>query len=208
MLKQAMSFFGSTSPSYLIMASLDLCNRYISENIRDDIKSALPQILALRESFEGRLVFADGDPFHITIKGSESGYCGTELAELLRSHGVECEYADNELVVLLMSPFSADLDYVRLRAALESAVAEASRISSVSRKIELKLPQMAMAIREAALAPSEEIPVEKAEGRICASVKVPCPPAVPIAASGEVIDRDCIGLFRAYGIKTVLVVKK
>jgi arginine/lysine/ornithine decarboxylase len=208
MLKQAMSFFGSTSPSYLIMASLDLCNRYISENIRDDIKSALPQILALRESFEGRLVFADGDPFHITIKASESGYCGTELAEHLRSHGVECEYADNELVVLLMSPFSADLDYVRLRAALESAVAEASRISSVSRKIELKLPQMAMAIREAALEPSEEIPVEKAEGRICASVKVPCPPAVPIAASGEVIDRDCIGLFRAYGIKTVLVVKK
>ena len=107
-----------------------------------------------------------------------------------------------------MSPFSADLDYVRLRAALESAVAEASRTSSVSQTIELKLPQMAIAIREAALAPSEEIPVEKAEGRICASVKVPCPPAVPIAASGEVIDRDCIRLFRAYGIKTVLVVKK
>lgn len=208
MLKQAMSFFGSTSPSYLIMASLDLCNRYISESIRDDIKSALPQILALRDSFEGRLVFADGDPFHITVKASESGYIGTELAELLRSHGVECEYADNELVVLLMSPFSADLDYVRLRAALESAVAEASRTSSVSQTIELKLPQMAIAIREAALAPSEEIPVEKAEGRICASVKVPCPPAVPIAASGEVIDRDCIRLFRAYGIKTVLVVKK
>ena len=208
MLKQAMSFFGSTSPSYLIMASLDLCNRYISESIRDDIKSALPQILALRDSFQGRLVFADGDPFHITVKASESGYIGTELAELLRSHGVECEYADNELVVLLMSPFSADLDYVRLRAALESAVAEASRTSSVSQTIELKLPQMAIAIREAALAPSEEIPVEKAEGRICASVKVPCPPAVPIAASGEVIDRDCIRLFRAYGIKTVLVVKK
>ena len=58
------------------------------------------------------------------------------------------------------------------------------------------------------LRPSEEIPVDEAEGRICASVKVPCPPAIPIAASGEIIDRDCIELFRAYGIKTVLAVKK
>ena len=74
--------------------------------------------------------------------------------------------------------------------------------------IKPKLPQMALAIREAAFALSEEVPVEEAEGRICASVKVPCPPAIPIAASGEIVDRDCIGLFRAYGIKTVLVVKK
>ena len=66
---------------------------------------------------------------------------------------------------------------------------------------------MALAIREAAFAEAEEIPVEEAEGRICASVKVPCPPAIPIAVSGEMIDRDCIELFRAYGIKTVLVVK-
>jgi len=208
LLKQAMSFFGSTSPSYLIMASLDLCNRYIAECIRGDIAAALPQIVALRESFRGRLAFADGDPFHITVKAAESGYDGTELAELLRAEGVECEYADRELVVLLMSPLSSDLDFVRLRAALESAVAGASRKNCIKFKIMPKLPHMALAIREAAFAPSEEIPVEEAEGRICASVKVPCPPAIPIAASGEIIDRDCIELFREYGIKTVLVVKK
>ena len=208
LLKQAMSFFGSTSPSYLIMASLDLCNRYIVDSIRDDITAALPQIIALRESFSGRLIFSEGEPFHITVKAAESGYNGTELAELLRGVGVECEYADSELVVLLMSPFSSDLDFVRLRAALESAVAGASRKECVRPIIDPKLPQMALAISEAAFAPSEEIPVEEAEGRICASVKVPCPPAIPIAVSGEIIDRSCIELFRAYGIKTVLVVKK
>jgi arginine/lysine/ornithine decarboxylase len=36
---------------------------------------------------------------------------------------------------------------------------------------------------------------------------VPCPPAVPVAVSGEIIDRQCIEIFRAYGIKTVLVMK-
>ena len=63
-----------------------------------------------------------------------------------------------------------------------------------------------MSIRQAAFAPCEEIPVEEAEGRVCASVKVPCPPAVPIAASGEVIDRACIETFKRYGISTVLAV--
>lgn len=206
-LKQAMSFFGSTSPSYLIMASLDLCNRYISENIRHDIAAALPRIAELRSAFENRLVFAEGDPFHITVKAAESGFNGTELAELLRCNGVECEYSDAELLVLLMSPFSDISDYERLRAALESAVSGASRTNASGISARLKLPKMALAIREAAFAPAFEIPVEEAEGRICASVKVPCPPAVPIAVSGEVIDRECIEIFKTYGIRTVLVVE-
>lgn len=206
-LKQAMSLFGSTSPSYLIMASLDLCNRYIADNIRGDIAAALPRLSALRADLSDKLIFADSEPFHITVKAAESGFCGTELAELLRDRGVECEYADRELVVLLMSPFSPESDYERLRAALESAVSGASRTETNPFSFQPKLPKMALAIREAAFADAEEIPVEGAEGRICASVKVPCPPAIPIAVSGEIMDRDCIELFRAYGIKTVLVVK-
>jgi arginine/lysine/ornithine decarboxylase len=208
LLKQTMSLFGSTSPSYLIMASLDLCNRYIAEGIRGDIAAALPRLAELKSSFAGRLLFAEGDPFHITVRTAESGFCGTELADLLRSSGVECEYADDELLVLLMSPFSDECDFRRLRTALESAVSGASVREKVHRDIRVKLPRMACAIREAAFAPAEEIAVEKAEGRVCASVKVPCPPAVPIAVSGEMIDRDCIEIFRQYGIKTVLVVRE
>jgi arginine/lysine/ornithine decarboxylase len=206
-LKQAMSLFGSTSPSYLIMASLDLCNRYISDRIKNDIAAALPHIAALRESFSDRLIFAESEPFHITIKAAESGFSGVELAERLRDNGVECEYADEELLVLLMSTFSPVGDFGRLRAALESAVSGASRYERRKTTFQPKLPKMACAIREAAFAPAEEISVEEAEGRVCASVKVPCPPAVPVAVSGEIIDRQCIEIFRAYGIKTVLVVK-
>ena len=206
-LKQAMSLFGSTSPSYLIMASLDICNRYLSDRIRRDITAALPHIKALKEKLSDSLIFSESEPFHITVKAAESGFLGTELAELLRGNGVECEYADAELLVLLMSPFSSAADFGRLRAALESAVSGASRYERRKLSFQLKLPKMAYAIREAAFAPAEEINVDEAEGRICASVKVPCPPAVPIAVSGEIIDRECIEIFRAYGIETVIVVK-
>jgi len=54
---------------------------------------------------------------------------------------------------------------------------------------------------------SEEIPVEKSLGRICAAVNVPCPPAVPIAVSGEIINEKCIKIFEKYGISRVNVVK-
>ena len=50
-------------------------------------------------------------------------------------------------------------------------------------------------------------PVEAAEDRICAGVHVPCPPAIPIAVSGERISGACINIFRRYGIPTVDVVK-
>ncbi|MBR6967873.1 MAG: aminotransferase class V-fold PLP-dependent enzyme [Ruminococcus sp.] len=207
-LKQAMSLFGSTSPSYLVMASIDLCNRYIAERIRSDISVLLPVLRSLREELSSELVFAQGDPFHITVMAAESGFDGRELAELLRVNGVECEYADSELLVLLMSPHMTAEDVAGLRAALLSAVSGASRSKRSRPAFEMKLPTMACAIREAAFAPAEEIDVEKSEGRICASVKVPCPPAVPIAVSGEIIDRSCVEMFRAYGIKTVLVVRK
>ena len=49
--------------------------------------------------------------------------------------------------------------------------------------------------------------MEESVGRICAAVKVPCPPAVPIVLSGERIDRDCIAVCRGYGIAEISVVQ-
>ena len=64
-----------------------------------------------------------------------------------------------------------------------------------------------MTIRSAVLSQSEEIPVTEAEGRICASPTVSCPPAVPIVISGERITAEDISLFKHYGIDKVSVVK-
>jgi arginine/lysine/ornithine decarboxylase len=208
MLRQCMSLFASTSPSYLIMASLDLCNRYISEDIRNDTARGLQYIKELRESFSGRLVFADGDPFHITVKAAESGYDGNSFADVLRKNKVECEYSDSSLVILLMSPFNVAEDYLRLCIALEDAVASAEKCEKVHESFYLPLPEKVMSVRQAVFSPSETIPVDEAEGCVCASVKVPCPPAVPIAVSGEVISRECIDIFKRYGISEVIVVKK
>lgn len=206
-IKQTMSMFASTSPSYLVMMSLDLCNMYIAERIKRDIDLNLRYIHDFRLNLSDRLAFAEGEPFHITVKAAESGYDGSELAELLRKNGAECEYSDKDTLILLMSPVSSAEDYRALRENLKKSLDSAER--KVRRPINVPpiLPKKAMSIKDAAFAPCEEIPVENAEGRICASVKVPCPPAVPIAASGEIIDKNCINIFKSYGISSVNVVK-
>ena len=181
------------------MASLDLCNKYICESISGDIAENLRHIEKLKKHFSDRLIFADSEPFHITVKAAEERIDGNELAQLLRDSGAECEYSDSSLLILLMSPMSRVEDYARLTEALDKASRHLQKHEPVTDKLQLRSAEKAMSIREAVFAPSEEIPVEEAEGRICASVKVPCPPAIPIAASGEMIDRSCIELFRRYG---------
>lgn len=207
LLKQAMSIFGSTSPSYLIMCSLDLCCDYIEKHIREDIRIGAERITALKNNLSHLVSFADTEPFHITVKAQECGFNGLELADILRSFNVECEYADDSIVILLMAPVNTEKDYNMLENALEKALEKAERHTPAVRKLSLPSPVKAMSIREAVFAPSEEICVDSAENRICASVKVPCPPAVPIAISGELITREHIKIFNRYGIFTVNVVK-
>lgn len=206
LLKQYMSLFGSTSPSYLIMASLDLCCRYADEEIRRDIADNLRYIAEFCSRFGG-LSFMEGEPFHITINAAESGFDGDELARMLRRNGAECEYSDPWTVILLMSPMNREEDYERLANSLEAAMSAAERRTRILPEFRPVLPSRAMSIRDAVFSPSETIPVESAEGRVCAAVKVPCPPAIPIAASGEIIDRNCINIFKTYGISDVNVVK-
>ncbi len=206
-LKQTMGMFASTSPSYLIMMSLDLCNKYIAEQIHEDIEDNLRYIRDFREHFSGRLIFSESEPFHITIKAAESGFDGVEFAENMRKFGAECEYAHNDTVILLMSPMNTKSDYERLEEIVEKSLEMTKKRDIKPLNAPPVLPVKAMSIRDAALSESEEIPIENAVGRICASVKVPCPPAVPIAASGEIIDENCVKIFKSYGISSVIVVK-
>jgi arginine/lysine/ornithine decarboxylase len=62
-------------------------------------------------------------------------------------------------------------------------------------------------MRDAVFSPSETINIEDSVGRTCAEVKVPCPPAVPIVVSGEVVSQECVEIFKNYGLNTINVVK-
>ena len=70
----------------------------------------------------------------------------------------------------------------------------------------LKELDTAMTPRQALMSKSEPVETEKALGRVLAAPSVSCPPAVPIAVCGEVIDQSAIELFKYYGIDKIRVI--
>lgn len=204
--RRVLSLFASTSPSYLILQSLDLCNRYLAENYRTKLQKAVKRLAQTRQAlayygFEA----AWSEPLKLTLYASRVGYTGTELASLLREKGIEVEFADEAYLVLMATPENREDDFLRV----ERAFAEFPSRDPIKQKEipALSSKRAVLSIRRAMLAPQERIAVELAEGRICACPTVSCPPAIPTVISGERITAEDVALLRHYGIQQIDVVK-
>ncbi len=200
--KNALALFGSTSPSYLILTSLDLCNRYLEEVYPALLTDCVKRMDTLRAGLTAnRWRVEPTDPLRVTISAPEGG-TGTQLANRLRAAKVECEYADRIFLVLMATPDNAQNDLDRVL----SALGKNNAPPAISKPLPVAIGQQAMSIRDALFAPHETIPAEEGLGRVCASPMVSCPPAIPIAVSGEVIDFNRVELFRQYNVSTIDVV--
>ena len=203
--RAALTMFGSTSPSYLILQSLDACNRYLADEARPRLAACVKAVAELKADLAAQgWTVAESEPLKVTVHASKRGWRGDALADFLRRKGVECEYADPDYLVLMISPQNSAEDLEKVRGAL-AAAGQGSNASQTPPQ--MARPRQAMPIRAALLAPAEEVPVAAAAGRVCAAPTVGCPPAVPVAVSGEVIGPDAAAVFDYYGIKTLRVVR-
>ncbi len=201
--KDSLSLFGSTSPSYTVMSSLDLCNRYL-----EDYPSRLSYFIRAFDTLKkdltdnGYVLYGD-EKLKLTLKTKPYGYFGYEFAAILEEKGAICEFYDKDFVVMMLSAEQKndleDLKKLLLSIPKRQAVTEIPPIPKAAVKV--------MSPREAVMSPKESVPVAQSLGRILASPSVGCPPAVPILISGEVIDENALRCFEYYGIKQVLVVK-
>lgn len=204
--RAALALFGSTSPSYLILASLDLCNAAMAEDGPESIRTAAKVLAALKKALSGQgWAFVGTEPLKLTLDASARGWTGPELAERLRAGGVEPEYADRDYVVLMASGSTTPEDLQCLTDALGRAMPKVPRPRPV---LPLAKGERVLSVREALFAPQEAIPAAESLGRICGAPTVGCPPAVPAAMSGERIGREALALFQYYDIKTVDVLKE
>lgn len=198
--KSALGLFGSTSPSYLTLASLDLCNRYLAEGYPQRLAEAVERLAELRE----RLTAAGwrvepSDPLRVTV-AAPRGVTGHELAGQLRRQGVECEYADRDFLVLMATPENTPEELAQAATALGQCPGEAN-----PPQLPLARGERACSIRQAAFAPRETVDAAHSLGRVCGLPTVGCPPAIPIAVSGERITPEALALFAYYGIEQVEV---
>ncbi len=201
----AMALFGSTSPSYLILCSLDRLNPLYETTLPQSLAHTADVCAELRRFLEQHGFPCTGeDPLRLTVEATRAGWDGRELANALREMGIECEYASDAHLVLMIAASTPAEDFSCLKRAF---AALHPRPASIIELPDFTLPPAVMSIRDATFAENETIPTAQSAGRVCAAAVTACPPAVPVVVNGELIRNDDIKILQKYSISRVKVVK-
>lgn len=204
--KHFMEYFSSTSPSYLIMASLDATNEVLNTTFRNSLFECVRSVASLKNTLvQHGYTILSGEPMKITISTKEFGYTGNEIANLLMECDIYPEFYDSDYIVLMPSPYNTKDDLKRLETCLCGIERKPLLINKPPK---LEQSKKAMNVRQALFSSSITLDVSKSLGQVCSSVTVSCPPAILPVIPGEVISESSIEVMRYYGIETVRVVKE
>ncbi len=204
--KECMELFASTSPSYLILNSLDLLNATICGGYRKKVKKIVSRVEKLKQSLKKQgFTLIGNEPLKLTLDCFKIGYSGEEIAKILLKNGVMIEFSDNRYAVMMFSVDTSESDLTSLTTAIKKIKKKAPL--SERENVVIK-PERKLSVKEAIFSISEAVKIDEALGRTVASVKLSCPPAVAIAVPGEVIDENVIKTMKDNGIFTVNVVKE
>lgn len=204
--KHFMEYFSSTSPSYLIMASLDAANEVLDTTFKKSLSECIQRVDGLKNTLtQHGYTILFGEPMKITISTKEFGYTGNEIANLLMECDIYPEFYDSDYIVLMPSPYNTKDDLKQL----ETCLCEIDRKPILMNKPpKLEQSKKAMNVRQALFSSSITLDVSKSLGQVCSSVTVSCPPAILPVIPGEVISESSIEVMKYYGIETVRVVKE
>ena len=196
--KSSLEMFGSTSPSYLILQSLDMCNAYLNDGYEEKLEKCIQKIDNLKEELrKNGWEILKSDPLKLTVLTK-----GTDFAEKLRISGIECEYEAPDYTVMMFTPETDDDAYKKV---IDAAGKCEKQITAEN--LSLPVPEKCKEISEAIFSDNEEIDVNDSVGRIVADTSVGCPPAVPVLVSGEKISEESVNIMKYYGINKIKVIK-
>lgn len=203
--KHFMEYFSSTSPSYLIMASLDAANEVLDTTFKKSLSECIQRVDGLKNTLtQHGYTILFGEPMKITISTKEFGYTGNEIANLLMECDIYPEFYDSDYIVLMPSSYNTKDDLKRLETCLCGIDRKPILINKPPK---LEQSKKAMNVRQALFSSSITLDVSKSLGQVCSSVTVSCPPAILPVIPGEVISESSIEVMKYYGIETVRVVK-
>lgn len=204
-MKGAMTVFGSTSPNYLIMLSMDSTAAFLMQDGAERIQQTVTRCEELRQKAreKGFVLPQHCDPMRLTLPLAGTGWDAQTFRKLLRKYKIMEEYLSDSGCVLLFSPFNREEDFKRTEALLDEVLIQNQPFTAFP----IVPSEKVMSLREAFLSPKESVPVEKAEGRIAAQVKITCPPGIPLVMSGERLHKEIIKILKNSGIFVIDVVK-
>ena len=194
-LEDKLQMIQSTSPSYILMGSLDI-NADIIKNHKEEVftawHDALAYFYAEAENISGLAVIRDAklDFTKINLDMSAYGLSGAELEHLLMEKGIYAELTTGNILMCMTGIGNTKADMEKLLEALREIAA--SHPLAEGKK---QTPPAVLEARfELCAVPSkkERVPLSEGAGRICASSIIPYPPGIPFICPGERITEEVI----------------
>lgn len=207
--KTIVNLMQTTSPSYLLMASIDLArNKMVTEGEKifsklytalEEAKNRINKIPGMscltRDNINGRGIH-DYDETKIVIKVNELGFSGFEVYDLLKNdYNIQTELAETYCVLAVIGIGDTDETIFKLVEALEDI---SKRFYGKKEPFHVKMtdffekPKSVISPREAHYTPKKIVPINEADGDICGEALMIYPPGIPLIIPGERINQKII----------------
>ena len=187
----AASVYGSSSPSYPMMASLDLARQWLLDH-PEEYRRAADRVAELRKKFPSLGEDLPLDPCRLTVKVKD----GPAFARALEQRDVYPEMEDGGHVVFICTASDSEENFRRLEGALEELRDQMGDCAPLPAP---PLPQRVLSPRQALFAPSLVMPLKDCLGEVSACQIAPYPPGVPVVAPGERIGKKELSYLQQIG---------
>ena len=186
------SIYGTSSPSYVLMASLDAARDWLEHGGAEEYQKAAQRVADLRKKYPCLGGGLPLDPTRLTLCVQD----GPAFAGMLEQHGVYPEMEDGGHVVFICTPQDLAENFDRLEEVLDQLRPMMGPCPPLPPPPVLS---RRLSVRQALFAKSELLPLENCEGKISACQIAPYPPGVPVVAPGEVISKKELAYFVQIG---------
>jgi arginine/lysine/ornithine decarboxylase len=222
-LRRALSAVQSSSPSYPILASLDIARAIIEARGPAWLEGGMKAATRLRDRLASRNApfeivkpitgEACGavDPMRVVLRDATGTIGGFRLQKLLARRECWAEMADDRHVVLVFGPGASEADADKLAAALDEIAAERTGLkapdanggqapaatAAYETDAEERIGEpFAIPLMPPDEAETESVPIGEAAGRTAAETVIPYPPGIPLLLPGERISETRIAAIR------------
>ena len=209
--RRAASMLSTTSPNYLLMASIDIARLQMEEEgemrvgravrLSEELRAAvngLPGLWCFGRERMGKPGAASFDVTKLTVNVSGLGLSGEEAFRFLRGLKIQAELADARNVLFIVSAADTEKEtecLLEALTALSREYADRRGASCVSVPAPPTLPT-ALSPREAFFAERESVPLLQAVGRVAAEEVAFYPPGIPAVVPGERITEEAVAYLR------------
>lgn len=216
-LKAMLQLVQSTSPNYILLASLDVARMQMATQgekligravqladwTRQEINK-IPGLYAFGEEKIGNPGVYSIDPTKITVTVKGLGLTGAEAERILRHHyKVQVELSDMYNILFLITLGDSEYEVQRLVDALRGMAAEhagssdfAAVVNAYSHDGYPDLPEQVVSPRQALFGRTRKVPFSESAGMICAEIVTFYPPGIPLLCPGEKITVEVINYCR------------